>query len=321
MRTEDSDRKIDPEIQAVADSLDIEVLTPWGKPDRVRSVRFLFPSPVWADLCNMEGNLLPSCCTSVSAIREAFAGALHSDGVMDSEDLQKVYVNRVSPDWTADHPVSKAVAVYEALEDRLYFPSGPSSDDVQDPEDAAARVAFGDLWKWALLQTDARINSDFGVSCRDRATNNFRLLEFAPTIGLLSRKLADMALPPAEGWAIVRVGARPKTVIYQLSSGDLAIFPDRHQATETLGRWVKTGQLKAGEGALLPVRVSFEAGVEELASEPNDPVPVPVASAADARTCWDALNDLRRKIENDAIDVVLRDAITRIQELAKGNPS
>ena len=315
---EENDEKISPELKALAQKLGVEIRPKWDKPDIVDQVRFKFSQRTWSDLCNKEGELLPSCCANISAIRDEFVSALREDGWLHDEQLATIVVNTSGhkDDFKGKHPVAQVVAAYKALESHLRL-SGPSDVDPNDVRDMACQVWFGKVWQWCAEYTNNSMFDNWGLDVCDRAAHNRALFQILPVLKCLSEKAASVGFPPVEGYAIVRIATGR---VYEMRRG-FAIFETQKEAEDVLGRWVKTDGLDPKDAEIRAARVSFEKGIEFLDKVETpffQPRPNPEITEQQRRDACDAVFALREKIKNDKVRVILHEALDKICELAKG---
>ena len=258
--------EISPELAKLTKELGVKIGTPYDKPDRVERVRFSFNEKTWADLANKEGELLPTCCASISSIRDAFISAMRENGWMDCNSMQSIVFNMSSHDFEQDHPVSKVVQVYEKLKEHLHFTLGVGTRNLDNVHDVCSLIKDFCLDYWSNSMFD-----NWGESANDVATHNRAMFQIFPAIKALAAKFDKMALPPVEGYALVR---KSNKEVCEMRRG-MAIFSDKDDAEKVLADWLKTKQIDPDIAEIMPIRVSWEKGIEFISEVKNPFVHLP----------------------------------------------
>jgi hypothetical protein len=309
---EDDGPELSEKLKRIQCELGVEIQAPYDRPDKVEAVRFNFEPEVWADLANAEGDLLPRCCGSISIMRDAFIGAMRENGLMQSDAMQDIAVNMGSHDFDETHPVQQVKRAYEKLKEDLHFALG-SSTSTCDLDDI--REICGMTRNFCVEYWGNSIFSNWGEQPHDVASHNQAMFQMLPVLKALVAKFDQMALPPVEGYAIVR---KATNEIFQMMHG-LAVFGTIAEADKVLADWHQTKQIKPDVAVIKSVRISWDKGVEMLA-EVETPWSKPDKGKEmtdDESKFIDSVRNAWHNAPSDRMAAIMEDAFKKMRLLSK----
>ena len=166
--------------EAVQQEYGAEVSPGFDRKNKIEQVRLNFKPEVWADLCNKEGELLPACCASISAIRDALVDALREDCWIRCDGLQLIANQRDSHDFEDPHPVKVIFDIWEMIEPVAHFPFNKEPEEfrkedaerLSDALTALIEEAPTEEAKFELRYARDKIEAQAGV-CKPRKDNTF----------------------------------------------------------------------------------------------------------------------------------------------------
>ena len=250
----------------------IEYRTEYGskKKRKVTNIRLRWPAIWWADVCNKEGQYLPSCCGNISGIRDELVQALREDGWISTEDLAtcfytlkdhgcdgKLFAN----DGRGKGPVAHLIRTWNMVKDVAQIRQPKHGLDPRDLKDAIHIVSSG------TLQLDFEGLFDNGPDkCpeyTDRVKRATLLARMIPAMHTLYNRLAEKALGDSfEGIAVVS-RKHPEEVI-QTTNGKLAVFADQAASEEIVKRSERANPKARQTFRLRRVRVTVASGLTFL---------------------------------------------------------
>jgi hypothetical protein len=302
------------EVSEKATALGVEI--EWDQYNRnIRRIKLNFKPEVWADLANGDGELLQRCCSTISAIRDEFIGAMREDGWMDADDILAIaQCKSPSHSFPPDHPVGIVNALYAAFEKHLgVFRRHLRTFNLEDPEDMCMVAGMSKVVHFCSEHAFNQHVSNWGKETTDCAQHNIELFHLIPVVKCIAAKMQSFGFPPVEGYAIVR---KADNNICELRRG-LAVFPTKEQAEGIIQLWLKNPEVKPDTLEVRPVRVSWEKGIEfigqvEVPFKPFVPIP-----DEDKHAVFDALEELERKVKDDRTKVIIENARTQILDISE----
>lgn len=261
---------------------------------KITKIRLPFTPTELLDVCHSGGDLLPSCCGKISAMRDIVIGTLRDGGWIDVKDLgDLVSLARDHDGPVVYGPWEKVCAAWDAVAGRAAPALPPLAKDPTDFGDAtvllsnaALRFWLGGLggapWPAREGESDEeRAHRERGEAHRrlERAVDRTRaLLLLRPALHTVWSKLADMWPDPVEGFAAVlsselrwKKGAcerdiRTDDLGFGIidTVGGLAVRADAEAINDLIKGWSETWPDAPNAVTVKRIRVSKDCGIEVI---------------------------------------------------------
>ena len=239
----------------------IEVNASFDDEPRVASVHLPFTPAEWADLLNASGTLLPSCCANISAMRDILNDAMRNDGDIRVSEFETLahYGNQHEGFEDANHPIRRAINIWEKVKDEAQKQHGVIKMKPDDPKDALHMLYFAA----AAVTSDDLYSKDHDSSdtatCRS-AGRLQTLFGIKGAVSTLYRKLQELDTGPVYGHALVYKG---EIITHQLG---LWVVSDPKYAEKLRDDFNKGHELEE-QVVIRKVRVTLEKGVEYVSDD------------------------------------------------------
>ncbi len=192
------------------------------RPAHVDSVKLKYTPEQWLDMFNVEGDILPYCCSTISNIRDVLIGTLRNDGYISTSELEDVadaLKAHHDCDDNEDNELRYLLNLWETVKDDTNVSA--CKLPTRDPNDLFDALNV-------LEEYLPKIAFDRIVSDKDgaNAAAVMRCLHsIMPCIATIHSAIKENKVEPVIGWAIMR---NDEIVTYRHHG--YAIFKDKGYA-------------------------------------------------------------------------------------------
>jgi hypothetical protein len=232
-----------------------------GTPSRIYAVRLNFTPEEWVDILSKEGEFLPACCATISAIRDRLMSAVREDGFVQSSDLCEI------AELLRDHgteceseesdPINRMIKTWDDIKDEADLHVLACPENPNDLEDAFSILArSSEILYYNCLFDHSGADEYF----EHNVCLYGELVKVLPAIRTIANELNSRPIAPFKGFAI----CDGDKVCHAL--GGMAIHRTKEKADRIAMLWncERQGTETVNEYMVRPVRITWEHGIEYL---------------------------------------------------------
>lgn len=230
------------------------------KNDAITSINFNIKPDDYINICDSDGELLPTCCSEISSIRDSFIDSLRDGCFIDIKNIHNIYLNALNHNFDQNHPISNVCRIYKELENlcnlkNIYI----NTIDVCDINDITFDLAINHVLEFLqdYLNYDSYSDEKPKRVC---ANFNLSLKRSLPYIKILYEKIRELNSGSVECYALVDSS---NNEFYKTYHCNLLLNDTFEQAQATQKHLMDISK-EEKKIKIQKIRISFEKGIEFL---------------------------------------------------------